>query len=67
MEPDLIIGDDLRWRVPLGYSLPKKGLLGKVGSILVDANTGNLLLEYSTPIKEVEANAESLYRETTFN
>jgi len=63
MEPDLVIGDDLRWRVPVGYSLPDKGPLGPVGNIMVDANTGNLLLENSTSIAEIEANAERLYQQ----
>ena len=61
MYPDLIIGDSLQWKVPLGYSIPGKGFLGKVGEIIVDAITGNLKLENSTPIKKIETNAESLY------
>ena len=62
MEPDLVIGDELQWKVPVGYSLPDKGLLGRVGEIMVDANTGNLQLEKSTPISEIETNAENLYQ-----
>jgi len=65
MEPDLIIGDCLQWKVPLGYSMPGKGFLGKVGDIFVDAITGNLKLDISTSIKEIETNAESLYSKNT--
>jgi hypothetical protein len=65
MEPDLVIGDILYWKVPVAYSLPDKGLLGHVGDIMIDANTGNLLLENSTPISEIEANAECLYQQTS--
>jgi len=65
MEPDLVIGDELQWKVPVGYSLPDKGLLGRVGTIMVDANTGNLLLENSTPINEIETHAERLYKKAT--
>lgn len=65
MEPDLIVGDALVWKVPIGFSLPDKGFLGRVGDILVEANTGNLLLEQSTPIVEIEENAERLYSKTT--
>ncbi len=62
MEPDLVIGDRMYWRVPIGYSLPDQGLLGEVGHIFVEAISGNLLLESSTPIQEIEANAEGLYQ-----
>ncbi len=65
LEPNLVIGDSLQWKVALGYSIPGKGFLGKVGEIIVDAITGNLKLEISTPIKEIEANADSLYRKNT--
>lgn len=65
LEPDLVIGDNLRWKVNLGYSLPEKGLLGEVGFILVEAETGNLLLTDSTPIDEIEARAERLYQKNT--
>lgn len=62
MEPDLVIGDHLCWRVPIGYSLPGQGLLGEVGQIFVEAINGSLLLENSTPIQEIEANAKRLYQ-----
>ncbi len=65
MEPDLVIGDELQWKVPVGYSLPGKGLLGRVGEIMVDANTGNLVLESSSQINEIEANAERLYQQAS--
>lgn len=65
MEPDLVIGDRMCWRVPIGYSLPDQGLLGEVGQIFVEAINGNLLLENSTPIQEIEANAERLYQKAT--
>jgi hypothetical protein len=63
-DPNLILGDRLRWKVPIGYSVPKKGLLGIVGSVFVDANNGNVLIEQSTPVKEMESNAERLYQKT---
>ena len=65
MEPDLVIGDHLCWRVPIGYSLPDQGLLGEVGHVFVEAINGSLLLENSTPIQEIEANAERLYQKAT--
>jgi hypothetical protein len=63
MEPDLVIGDQLCWKVPVGYSMPEKGSLGEVGLVFVEAISGNLLLENSTPIHEMEANTERLYQQ----
>jgi hypothetical protein len=42
--------------------VPKRGLLGIVGNIFVDSNNGNLLLDQSTPVEEMEENAERLYQ-----
>lgn len=62
MEPDLVIGDQLCWKVPIGYSMPGKEFLGEVGFVFVEATNGNLILENSTSINEIEANAERLYQ-----
>ena len=62
MEPDLVFDDQLCWKVPIGYSMPEKGFLGEVGFVFVEATYGNLLLENSTSINEIEANAERLYQ-----
>ena len=35
-EPTLVVGDRVRWRVPVWLGFPKKGLVGKVGDIDVD-------------------------------
>ena len=50
MEPDLVIGDLLCWKVSIGYSAPEKGFLGELGHIFVEAINGNLQLENSTPV-----------------
>jgi hypothetical protein len=47
-EPDLIVGDRLRWSVPVVFTLPGKGAVGRVGEIQVDATTGELLTEADT-------------------
>ena len=65
MEPDLVLGDHLCWKVPVGYSTPEKGFLGEVGFMFVEAINDSLLLENSTPINEIEANAERLYQKAT--
>ncbi|MBN1352472.1 hypothetical protein JXJ21_23945 [candidate division KSB1 bacterium] len=65
LEPDLVKSDSLVWKVPVGYSAPEKGFLGQIGYILIEAINGNLLLENSTSIREIEANAEHLYQQTS--
>ena len=54
----------LRWRVPVVYALPDRGILGKVGELYVDVDNGQILLEESTPLEVLTANAERLYSET---
>jgi hypothetical protein len=54
--PELILSERLLWRVPIIYSIPSKGKLGKVGEISVDVETGEILVEQMTP----KASAESL-------
>jgi hypothetical protein len=47
-EPDLVVGERLRWSVPVVFTLPGKGVIGRVGEILVDATTGEVLTEADT-------------------
>lgn len=65
LEPDLVISDHLYWKVPLGFSTPEKGFLGEVGQIFVEAVNGNLMIDRSTSLNEIEANAESLYQKAS--
>ncbi len=44
-EPELVVGERLCWSVPVVLTTPTRGLVGKVGEILVDATTGELLVE----------------------
>jgi hypothetical protein len=41
-EPELLIADKLYWRVPVLLSTPRRGLVGQVGLIQVDAQTGEV-------------------------
>jgi hypothetical protein len=44
-DPELVIADDqILWRVPVVLSLPTLGDLGQVGTVDVNARTGDLLL-----------------------
>ena len=47
-QPELVVGDRLCWSVPVVLTSPSRGVVGKVGEILVDATTGELLLEKDT-------------------
>ena len=42
-KPSLIVGERLLWRVPVWLSLPTTGPLGQVGTLDVDAQTGEIL------------------------
>jgi hypothetical protein len=43
-EPELIVGDQLIWRVPVQWTSPTQGVLAwSVGQVMVDAVTGEIL------------------------
>lgn len=43
--PDLVVGDSLRWSVPVVLTSPVRGVVAKVGEIQVDGTTGELLID----------------------
>jgi hypothetical protein len=47
-EPELVVGERLCWSVSVVLTSPTQGVVGKVGEILVDATTGELLGEKDT-------------------
>jgi hypothetical protein len=42
--PELSVGERLCWCVPVVLTSPARGVVGKVGEILVDTGTGELLV-----------------------
>ncbi len=40
--PELTVGERVYWSVPVVFTLPGKGILGRVGTLRVDAATGEL-------------------------
>jgi hypothetical protein len=44
-EPTLIAGERPCWSVPVVLTSPRQGTVGKVGEVLVDATTGELLVD----------------------
>src|SRR6266849_2762974 len=41
--PELTVGERVYWSVPVVFTLPGKGIVGRVGTLRVDAGTGELL------------------------
>jgi hypothetical protein len=57
--PELTVGERVYWSVPVVFTLPGKGLLGCVGTLRVDAATGELLTDPETE-QEIMRRAEQL-------
>jgi hypothetical protein len=58
-EPELVIDQQLRWRVPVVLTTPGKGELGQVGEINVDVQTGAIDADDQT-IARIQRNATSV-------
>jgi hypothetical protein len=64
-DPELSIsGEQIEWRVPIILSLPGLGDLGEVGTVIVDAQTGDLAITLATQTKIVN-HARWLYAGAT--
>jgi hypothetical protein len=61
--PDLVVGERLCWSVPVVLTFPNRGVVGKVGEILVDATTGELLVEPDT-VQRMSDDADRLAERT---
>ena len=59
--PDLNVGERLCWSVPVVLTSPNRGPVGRVGEILVDATTGELLTDVNT-VERIAEDAEGLAR-----
>src|SRR5438105_12104137 len=57
--PELTVGERVYWSVPVVFTLPGKGVLGRVGTLRVDAATGELLTDPHTE-QEMLRHAEQL-------
>jgi hypothetical protein len=57
--PELTVGERVYWSVPVEFSLPGKGVLGRVGTLRVDTATGELLTDPQTE-REMMQHAEQL-------
>ena len=57
--PELTVGERVYWSVPVVFTLPGKGVLGRVGTLRIDAGTGELLTDPPTE-REMMRHAEQL-------
>jgi hypothetical protein len=57
--PDLHVGERLCWSVPVVLTSPARGVLGRVGEILVDATTGEVLAD-AEAVQRITEDAERL-------
>src|SRR5437016_6202220 len=62
--PELTVGERVYWSVPVVFTLPSKGVLGRVGTLRIDAGTGELLTDRQTE-QEMLRHAEQLARGAT--
>src|SRR5271163_4188945 len=46
--PEPTVGERVWWSVPVVFTLPGKGVLGRVGALRVDTGTGELLTDQQT-------------------
>lgn len=58
-EPSLRVGDQLTWEVPILLSNAARGVLGEVGRLLVDTETGEIRFT-DEERQEVKAHARAL-------
>ena len=63
-EPELLVSEKLYWRVPVLLSTPHRGLVGQVGAIRVDAQTGELLADDKL-LKDIADHAHQLLAGTS--
>jgi len=63
--PELVVGPTLSWRVPVQYAPSRKGALGIVGHLLIDAETGEITIADGQTSEDLLARAEALYERAT--
>jgi hypothetical protein len=62
--PELTVSERVYWSVPVVFTLPGKGVLGRVGTLRVDAATGELLTDPQTE-REILDHAGQLAQRAT--
>ncbi len=57
--PELVLGEQLAWRVDVVLTSPTRGQVGRIGQLCLDAVTGEILVT-ETLVDELIANADAL-------
>lgn len=65
LEPEIVIGNAVQWRVAVQYAPSRLGSLGVVGHLLVDAQTGEVSVADDRTIEDLVFSAEALYERAT--
>jgi len=66
-EPELVVGAALRWRVPAQYAPSRRGVLGVVGHLLIDADTGETTIADGRTVEDLLKGAEALYERASLS
>ena len=64
--PELTVGERVYWTVPVVFTLPGKGVLGRVGALRIDAATGELMTDTQTE-QDMMRHAEQLAQRATLS
>jgi hypothetical protein len=64
-EPELVVGSRIAWRLPVLLAPSRRGVIGPIGHLLVDAETGEITIDDNQTAAEIVAAAEALYARTT--
>ncbi len=64
-EPELVVGPTLYWRVPAQYTPSRRGSLGIVGHLLIDAESGEVTIADGQTTEDLMDRAEAIYARAT--
>ena len=59
-QPELVVGERVSWRVGVHHTLPGFGSVGRIGTIDVDVETGELLPIAEEELEEMRRRARTL-------
>lgn len=60
-EPELVVGTTVCWRAPVQYAPSRRGALGIVGHLTIDADTGEVTIADGRTVEDLLKAAETLY------
>ena len=66
-EPELVIGPKISWRIPVQYAPSGRGILGIVGHLLIDADTGEITVADDSTVEDLMKRAEALYERASLS